>query len=93
MFVKNGVGIAGLVSTDLQNKQLREFPFHEKIWILDNPNKDETAKQKIIELLNRKEKVFKWPLNLPFKDFNEYAVFENKNEIEINFILNNLYVY
>lgn len=93
MFVKNGVGIAGLVSTDLQNKQLREFPFYEKIWILDNPHKDETAKQKIVELLNRKEKVFKWPLNLPFKDFNEFAVFENKNEIETNFILSNLYAH
>jgi len=93
MFVKNGVSVAGLTTTDLQNKQLNEFPFHERIWILDNPNIDQTSKQKTVELLGRKEKVFKWPLNLPFKDFNECAVFQNKNEIELDFILDNLYIY
>lgn len=92
MFVRNGVSIAGLSLTDTQQKQLLEFKFHEKIWVLDNPSIDSSAKEKTIELLKRKEKVFKWPNNLPFKDFNEYAVFQNLNEISIDFITENLYV-
>ena len=47
MFVKNGVSLAGLTMTSIQEKQFMEFPFHEKIWILDNPKIDTAAKEKI----------------------------------------------
>jgi hypothetical protein len=43
-------------------------------------------------LLHNKEKVFKWPINSPFKDFNEWAVRENLNEIPPDYILNSLYI-
>jgi DNA primase len=92
MFVKNGVCLAGLNLTNSQHKQFLEYPFHEKIWILDNPQKDKAAKDKIFQLLHNKEKVFKWPINSPFKDFNEWAVRKNLNEIPPDYILNSLYI-
>jgi hypothetical protein len=91
MFVKNGVSLAGLVMTKTQESQLSEFLFHEKIWILDNPQKDEAAKDKIFQLLKAKQKVFRWPLNSPYKDFNEWAVKEGRDEIPLEFIVNSLY--
>ena len=92
MFVKNGVSLAGLTQNKIQTKQLAEFAFHEKIWVLDNPTKDQAAKDKIKDLLLQKQKVFKWPQNLPYKDFNEWAVSEQKDEISYQIILNSLYI-
>lgn len=92
MFVKNGVSLAGLNLTNTQERQLNEFPFHEKIWILDNPNKDSAAKDKVFQLLKTKQKVFRWPSNSPYKDFNEWAVKEGVNEIPYSFIVDSLYV-
>jgi hypothetical protein len=40
--VKNAVSAAGLSLTQTQKSQLSEFPFYEKIWVLDNPKFDET---------------------------------------------------
>lgn len=91
MFVKNGVAGAGLNLTEIQLKQLASFPFHEKVWVLDNPKKDEAAKENIFKLLQRKEKVFKWPDNKPYKDFNEWVVKEKLNEISQDVILKSLY--
>lgn len=91
MFVKNGVSLAGLTLTKHQEKQLSEFPFHDKIWILDNPRLDNSAKEKIFELLSAKQKVFRWPSDKPYKDFNEWAVKEGIDEIPLDFILNSLY--
>jgi hypothetical protein len=91
MFVKNGVSLAGLTMTGIQEKQLLEFPFHERVWILDNPLKDQAAKEQIFNLLNAKQKVFRWPLNCPYKDFNEWAVKEGIDEIPLDFILGSLY--
>ena len=91
MFVKNGVGAAGLTLTKSQNIQLSEFPLHKRIWVLDNPSLDETAKGKIQDLINNGESVFKWPLGMSYKDFNEMAMFEELNEINPNLILNSLY--
>jgi DNA primase len=93
MFVKNGASLAGLSLTNVQEKQLSEFPFHEKIWVLDNPKKDEAAKEKIFKLLSAKQKVFRWPSNNPYKDFNEWAVAEGMNEIPFENILNSLYQF
>lgn len=91
MFVQNGVSLAGLTMSEIQNKQLQEFPFHEKIWVLDNPAKDSAAKEKIFNLINKKERVFKWKANSPFKDFNEWAVKDQLTEIPVEEILNSCY--
>jgi hypothetical protein len=91
MFVKNGVAAAGLSLTKSQSIQLSEFPLHKRIWVLDNPSMDDTAKNKITELLNNNECVFKWPMGMSYKDFNEYAMFECLDEIDPNIILGSLY--
>jgi hypothetical protein len=91
MFVKNGVSLAGLTMTETQKMQLAEFPLHKKIWVLDNPNIDESANTKIRELKMKREYVFKWKLGMSYKDFNEMAIFEDKNEIDYNIIIENLY--
>jgi hypothetical protein len=91
MFVKNGVALAGLTMTDAQHTQLNAFPFHEKIWVLDNPKKDTASKENIVKLIQQKQKVFKWPAENLYKDFNEWAVKENLVEITKETILKSLY--
>lgn len=91
MFVRNGVSAAGLNLTETQETQLALFPFHEKIWVLDNPKFDETAEKKTREFVLEKKKVFKWKPEMSYKDFNEMAMFEDLNEISYKVILDNLY--
>jgi hypothetical protein len=91
MFVKNGVSSAGLSLTEAQKQQLLEFPFHEKIWVLDNPRFDDAASKKIKELILDRQKVFKWPSSMSYKDFNEMAMFEEIDSIEPKTIIDNLY--
>lgn len=91
MFIKNGIAIAGLSYTDAQKKQLSKFPFHKKIWIIDNikTTKDKETKDKVLTLLNDSQKVFKWTND--YKDLNEWCVSEKLYEINPEIILNNLY--
>ncbi len=89
MFVKNGVAAAGLTLNNLQKKQLTEFPFHKKIWVLDNPRLDKTSKTKTQELLQRGESVFMWLNDMNYKDFNDYAVAKSYDEIDYRIIANN----
>jgi hypothetical protein len=91
MFIKNGVGVAGLNLTDYQKIQLSRYPFHKKIWILDNPAIDQTAKEKIQEFVCKKENVFMWPLGNKFKDLNEWCIKQNVDGIDYNLIINNIY--
>jgi len=91
MFVKNGVSSAGLDLTSVQKQQLSEFPFHEKIWVLDNPRFDEAASNKIKELISDGKKVFKWPSNMPYKDFNEMVMFEDVDHVNFLDIIKNIY--
>lgn len=92
MFVKNGVAIGGIQPTPHQYDQLAEFPFHKRIWILDNPSYDDTAKDKSIELREKNENVFSWGIGKGYKDFNEWAVFEDLDEISYQKITENLLV-
>jgi hypothetical protein len=91
MFIKNGVGVAGLSLTDLQKNQLSKYPFHKKIWILDNPSVDETSKEKTKEFVYNKENVYMWPLGCKFKDLNEWCIKQNINGIDYKSIINNTY--
>lgn len=90
MMVKNGVAVSGLVLTEKQKEQLSRFPFHQKIWVLDNLKIDATAKEAVTKLILHGEKVFRWS-DIPYKDFNEWATKENIDEIDYNIIVNNLY--
>ena len=89
MFIKNGVGVAGINLTDTQKEQLSKYPLLQRIWILDNPKIDNTANKKIQELISKKEKVFCWQNQ--YKDLNEWCVSDGINEITPNTILNSLY--
>lgn len=91
MFVKNGVGLAGLTLGEKQRNQLNEFPFHKKIWVLDNPKFDETASNKIKELVKAGNMVFRWPLGMSHKDFNEMAIADEIDEIPYKVITENIY--
>lgn len=91
MFVKNGVGVAGINLTKTQSIQLSEFPFHKRIWVLDNPQHDETAKDKVKELLKKGDSVFNWGVGKGYKDFNEWAIFEDLDEIPYQKIIDNCY--
>lgn len=90
MMVKNGLAVAGLTLTESQERQLSKFPFHQRIWVTDNPRKDEAAKQNLIKLIKAKQKAFKWP-DKPYKDFNEWAVKEDLNEIDYTTIVDSTY--
>lgn len=95
-FVKNGVAVSGINKgrnhlTDKQEDQLKNFPLHTKIWILDNQYKDETAHKKTKQLIEMKQKVFVWPKDLNYKDFNEMCVAKKINEVDSTFILSNAF--
>jgi hypothetical protein len=92
MFVNNGVGIGGISMSKTQSTQLAEFPFHKRIWVLDNPIHDETAKDKIKELRSKNENVFNWNVGCGYKDFNDWACFEDLDEIPYQKIIDNLLV-
>jgi hypothetical protein len=88
--VKNGVAVAGLALTELQKQQLYKFPFHKKIWILDNPKFDKAAKDNTLKLLERNNTVFNWK-NIPYKDFNEWCTSEDLNGIDYNKIIESVF--
>jgi len=90
MFVKNGVAVAGISLTKNQSIQLAEFPFHKRIWVLDNQFLDDTAKDKIIELRQKGESVFNWSIGHGYKDFNEWASCDDFDEIPYQNIIDNL---
>ena len=89
MFVKNGVSVAGISLTRTQSIQLAEFPFHKRIWVLDNPKYDETADKKSRELVRDGEQIFLWGSDMSFKDFNDMCVKEKLNEIDYKVITQN----
>jgi len=93
-FCKNGVAVSGINKsrnslTEKQEDQLKNFPLHTKIWVLDNQNQDETAHKKIKQLIESKQKVFVWPKTIPYKDFNEMCVDRKTNGVETDFVLKN----
>ena len=92
MFVQNGVAVAGLTLTKTQESQLKEYPFHKKIWVLDNISvtKEKETKSKVLSLLNSSQKVYRWN-NTKYKDFNEWAVSEKLDEIPYSKILESLF--
>jgi hypothetical protein len=77
--------------TDKQESQLNNFPLHTKIWVLDNQNKDETARKKMKQLIEINQKVFVWPKDLDYKDLNEMCLDKKINGIETDFILKNTF--
>ena len=93
MFVQNGIAATGLTLTAAQQATLASYPFHKKIWVLDNQERDIAAKKKTDELIKTKSSVFVWPKNIPCKDFNELAVLLKQDSISHKFILKNTRIF
>lgn len=94
MFLKNGVAISGVHLTEEQDSELTKlFPFHERIWVLDNYRFEEAEVTKIIaEKLKKREKVFLYDDDFKnFKDLNEYCVKKEQDFVDPALILNSCY--
>lgn len=95
-FIKNGVALSGINKsrnhmTDKQHEQLNNFPLHTRIWVLDNQNRDETARKKMKQLADTGQKLFVWPKNIKYKDFNEMCMDLKQNSVDPQFVLENSY--
>jgi hypothetical protein len=97
-FIKNGIAVAGIsesgsdVFTEKQKNQIRLFPLHELIFVLDNQWNDSTSKNKSKDLLDSGKKVFIWPKEYSnFKDLNDVCVAYNLNEFPYKFICKHSY--
>lgn len=89
MFIQNGLGVAGITTgsntlTPTQKEQLDfiklSFQF---IWCLDSQWIDIASRKKTEALLKAGYNVFMWPKSIgsKYKDFNEWCIGENINEI------------
>jgi hypothetical protein len=96
-FIKNGTAVAGIQENShktfstLQEKQLSQFLFYKKIWVLDSQWLDRASKTKTKKLLDSGESVFIWPeeLGKKYKDINDYCIANNLDTVDREFILSN----
>lgn len=90
MFVKNGIAISGVYLTKEQDETLtRMFPFHQRIWVLDNFRFE---KEEVLKILMDKVKhndvLFLYDNEFSeFKDLNEYCVKKEQDFIDPALIL------
>lgn len=94
MFLKNGVSISGTKLTTEQEYILTsEFPFHNKIWILDNFRFEKKQVIEIIkEKLQKNETVFLYDNEFSeFKDLNEYCIKKEQDFVDPALILKSCY--
>jgi len=92
MFVPNGVAMGGLSLKDNQLNQLRHFPFHDKIWVLDNQFDNCEVVARYNKLIESDEKIFFMPEKLSkFKDLNELCCNAKIDTISPKFIENNTF--
>lgn len=92
MFIQNGLGLGGLRITEVQEKQLEKYRFHNKIWILDNQLDNKEVVKKYNELINKNEYVFCIPNKFKqFKDLNELCINNKMDKIDPKFIIDNSY--
>lgn len=96
-FIKNGTAVAGIQENShktfstLQEKQLSQFVFYKKIWVLDSQWLDRASKIKTKKLLDSGESVFIWPeeLGRKYKDINDYCIDSKLDTIDRQLILSN----
>ena len=98
-FCRNGVAVAGITEsggldlTSLQQSQLSSFGLtHRIVWMLDSQYLDDTSRKKTEKLLKAGECVFIWPERegLLYKDFNEWCIAEDLDEIPLSLIRENV---
>ncbi len=90
MFIKNGIAVSGIHLTDEQEDiLLREFPFHNIVWVLDNFRfEQEEVRNEIIKKLKKGESLFLYNGEFEtFKDLNEYCVKKERDFVDPALIL------
>lgn len=86
-FVKNGLAVTGLNLTEKQKIQLEALrPFFTVVWCLDNHMDNESTRNRYIELVKAGENVLKWPKDIKYKDFNEWCVDKQLDQIDPSFL-------
>lgn len=93
MFLRNCVALAGIHPTEHQLDRINsQFPLHNQVYVLDNQWLDKTSHKITKDLLDKGKTVFIWPEYLSeYKDLNELCIAQQKDEVEIDFILKNTY--
>lgn len=94
MFVKNGVAVSGTKLTVEQEQVItNRFPFHNKIWVLDNFRFE---KKEVIRTIKEKmvnnEPVFLYDGEFSdFKDLNNYCIKKEQDFINPDLLINGSY--
>lgn len=96
-FTSNGIAVAGIqedshgMFTSMQTQQIKRFPLHKHVWVLDSQWQDEAGLKKSYKLIENNQTVFVWPENIgkKFKDFNEICCALKLNSIKPEFIIEN----
>ena len=94
MFLKNAVSITGIHMTDKQARQINNmYPFHELIWIYDNPKfESEVVRKKIKDKLKNEERVFLYDGELAeYKDLNLFCTQKNLDFVDPDLIVTGSY--
>jgi len=98
-FIKNGIAVAGIQEdstsslTPLQERQLFEFNFLKKIWVLDSQWQDKASKKKTEKLISNDEFIFIWPERegKKYKDINDMCIDLDLDFVSPEFILENCF--
>ena len=96
-FIRNGVAVAGIQEdsyttfTQLQAQQIKRYPLHKIIWVLDSQWQDEAGLKKSYKLAENDELIFIWPeiVGKKFKDFNEMCCTLGTDEVKPEFVIKN----
>jgi hypothetical protein len=92
MFVKNGIAISGIhLTTDQEQEILNKFPFHNKIWVLDNYRFEEKEVVDVIkEKMKNNERVFLYNDEFSsYKDLNEFCTKKEQDFVDPALLVNN----
>lgn len=93
MFIRNGVGIAGVYLSDLQHGLLsKNFPLYQHVYMFDNQWRDRTARKHTEKAIKEGHTVFIWPKHLfKYKDLNELCIDQKINEFPVNYAKRYIY--
>lgn len=83
-FIQNGIAVSGLELTTEQEDDLNNYPFHKRIWIMDNLKfEQDEVKKKATEKLKNGESLFFYENDFAeFKDLNEYCITKKQDQID-----------
>lgn len=91
LFLDNSVALCNANIEGYANDILEEN-FKNKIWVLDNPRKDETGYERTLKLLEKGEKCFIMPKEFKdCKDINDLALDLNVKKVDKDLINSNIY--